>query len=572
MLGKNFVSTRGRLLEIYSDIQRLAEQTSISRDEWGDANASLEILLRPFLLTVCGEVNAGKSSLINVLHGKSICKVNDLPETAIPHRYVSGSVRREINHGDKWRECQIPDEGLNHVNWIDTPGLESWGKSAFTDGREWLEASDLIIVVLPYRNPWSSCTWDFLAKMRDDLQRRVVVVVQCCDLAEPLDLPVLRNHIEDLAQKRMNHQPPVFLVSARKEWETRQLPRAFNDHSTSGIKLLESYLHQKIELCPARGYAMESLRRTALLILQRIDEKVDGLNRAVLRDVNFLEELENEIEQFLQRTVRQQGMGLGAIADEYEKQAIMVSRVLRARLGVIRSLARMMTREQTSQKLEILMQNRLTEAVKTATDRNVESLIRACEFHWAQILERVNDLGGVMATPWPAVESRLQQAREQWVEHMEQAALRSMGQLRVRGVLVHALSKRNAALSVWVALMLVSLIAAGISGGLYVPWVPLIASSAAGVFAICLVVLAMRTARDIVQDYREKLIRSAEVFLYSIRDDYEDGLRSFFRNYAQGLHGIRRSLSERETALLPYAQRWNELFLKIKAIEQEMSF
>jgi hypothetical protein len=45
----------------------------------------------------------------------------------------------------------------------------------------------------------------------------------------------------------------------------------------------------------------------------------------------------------------------------------------------------------------------------------------------------------------------------------------------------------------------------------------------------------------------------------------------FFREYAQGLESVRVSLARRENGLQPDLQRWNDLFLKIKAIEQEMT-
>lgn len=83
---------------------------------------------------------------------------------------------------------------------------------------------------------------------------------------------------------------------------------------------------------------------------------------------------------------------------------------------------------------------------------------------------------------------------------------------------------------------------------------------------------AVRTAREMVDDYRDRLLRSGDVFFSALRGDYEEGLRLFFREYAQGLQSVRVSLVQRENALQPYLQRWNELFLKIKAIEQEMTF
>ncbi len=568
MLGKNFVSTRSRLLEIHANIKNLAKQTLISYEEQGDVATSLEIIQRPFLFSVCGEINAGKSSLINALHGRAVCRVSDLPQTSVPHLHLAGPVRKEIPHGDQWCECHWPDEGLHHLHWLDLPGIDAFGKHADVRWRSWLEASDVILVVFAYRNPWSAATWDFLAKLPETFHRNMVFVVQSCDQAEDADLPVLLNHIRDLAQKRIGHQPPVFLVSARRALAVNHTMRA----ADPGMEELKSWLQQKVDLCPERWRAMESLRRAALALLYQIDDKVDGLNRAVLRDVGFLEELEREIEALLQHTIHQQAMGLGSIADEYEKQAGMMSRTLHTRLGLIRSVVRMITGEHTAQKLEILMQKRLTDAVKSATDRNAEMLIRQCESHWSTIIARVEQWPGVVIMPWTTTEIRLQTARKQLVERMEHAAMRSVGQLRVRGLLIDALRQRNAGLSMWMTLMLLSLIVAGIAGGLYLPWIPMIALCIAGFFSMGLTILAMRTAKDMVDEYRERLLRGADQFLSSLRGDYEEGLTCFFREYAQGLHGIRESLSHRESALEPYSQRWNDLFLEIKAIEQEMTF
>lgn len=568
MLGKNFVAARKRLLEIYDEIRLLAAQTLISYEEHVDLAASLGIVLRPFLLTVCGEINAGKSSFINAVHGRSICRVSDLPETAIPHLHLAGASRREVNHGDQWIECQWPDEALSHVHWLDLPGIDAVGKSAVTQWLRWLEASDLILVVFPYRNPWNAATWDFLTKLPESLHQNLVFVVQSCDEGQASDLSVLLSHLRDLSQKRIGHQPPVFMVSAQRAFQVQDDLHS-SDH---GMEEFKSWLRQKVDDCPERWRAMESLRRAALALLYQVDEKVDGLNRAVLRDVGFLEQLEREIEQVLQYTIHEQGMGLSAIADEYARQATIMSQILGSRLGVFRSVTRMITGEHTAQRLEILMQKRLTEAVRSATDRFAESLLHECESHWLTIIERVNDRDAVSSTSWSDLEPSLQQAKQGLVAKMEHAAMRSVRQLRVRGALVDALRQRNAGLSMWMTLMLVCLIVAGLSGGLYLPWIPFIAASFAGIFGICLSVLALRTAREMVDDYRERLLRSSDQFLASLRGDYEEGLRSFFREYTQGLQGIRQSLSQRESALQPFSQRWNDLFLKIKAIEQEMTF
>lgn len=570
MLGKHFVATRQRLFDSYADVRLLAQQAQVAPDHQTQADDTLETLKRPFLITVCGEINAGKSSLINALQGRYLCRVNDLPETDVPTLHSYGEARREVMHGGKWRECQWPDESLMHVHWLDLPGIDAVGKTAYAQWQPWLQASEVVMVVFSHRNPWGAVTWDFLAKWPEEMRDSLVFVVQACDEAVAADLPVLSEHLRDLSQKRLGRVPPVFLVSARDGLQVTKRSVFASNPVPTGLAQLHQWLDARVNGCEERQRAMESLRRAALALLYKTDEILDGMSRSVLRDVRFLEDLEREIEQLFQHTVRQQVQSLGAIGEEYFQQSQSMARLLRKRLGLLRSIARLMLGENTALQLEVLLQERLTEAVKAAADRDAGALVDDCAAHWRTVQERLGDLDGAPSAPWSAIEPRLQEARRQLVERMGLAAGSSVGQLRVRGILSSALRQRNTGLSMWLSCSLVMLLAAGLTGGFFIPWAPSIFCGLAGFFGICLALFGMRTARDMVEDYRERLLRSGESFFSALRGDYEEGLRLFFREYAQGLQGIRESLSRRENSLQPYTQRWNELFLKIKAIEQEM--
>ena len=81
MFGERYFTTRERLAEVIYGISSLAEETAT---ELGGELPLHEVqngLGKPFLFVVCGEVNAGKSTLINGLFGKDLCRVNILPET-----------------------------------------------------------------------------------------------------------------------------------------------------------------------------------------------------------------------------------------------------------------------------------------------------------------------------------------------------------------------------------------------------------------------------------------------------------------------------------------------------------
>ena len=52
--------------------------------------------------------------------------------------------------------------------------------------------------------------------------------------------------------------------------------------------------------------------------------------------------------------------------------------------------------------------------------------------------------------------------------------------------------------------------------------------------------------------------------------DYEEALRAVFRDYAAALDHVRTHLAREKLAVEPLQRRWQELFLTLKAIEQEL--
>jgi hypothetical protein len=571
MLAERYAATRGKLLHSFDAVAAIAAEVGVAISPQWNIDALRETLDRPFLFTVCGEINAGKSSLINAIMGQYLCRVNALPETDRPTLHGWGEQRRETDHGGKWREFSWPHDSLRPVHWLDLPGVDAVGKTASQDWLPWLEASDALLVVFPFRNPWGAPTWDFLARLPETVLASTAFVLQQCDEGQATDIPVMLGHLRELSQKRLGLVPTVFAVSARQGFEAKTQVLSAELLSSCGLPSLENWLENRIHHCPERRQALESLRRAALGILYEIEEELDQTSRKVQSDVRFLDGIEREISVLQQSTLQQQMQGLGAIGEVFSQQSHGMARLLQGKLGIVRSIVRLMRGDDTAQRLELLLQERLTPAVKAAAARDMVELIGTCATHWQSVTARVEAQIGAMPAKWPEIETRLQESREHFVERMGRTALSNVGQLRVRGVLDAILRERNASLSVWIGLCSVMLIIAGVTGALWIPWVPQVASAVAFVLFVFLAVFCVRSAREIVSDYRNRLLLSADVFFTALRGDYEEGLRMFFRQYAQGLESVRKTLVQRGATVQPLLQRWNELFLEIKAVEQEMA-
>ena len=125
MFGERYFATRERLSDVMRGIAELAVETST---DLGDRLPLDEIkngLGTPFLFVVCGEVNAGKSTLINGLFGRDLCRVNVLPETHRVYWYRFGESARDATVTPMLEERYRPVEFLRDFNLIDTPGTNS---------------------------------------------------------------------------------------------------------------------------------------------------------------------------------------------------------------------------------------------------------------------------------------------------------------------------------------------------------------------------------------------------------------------------------------------------------------
>jgi hypothetical protein len=80
----------------------------------------------------------------------------------------------------------------------------------------------------------------------------------------------------------------------------------------------------------------------------------------------------------------------------------------------------------------------------------------------------------------------------------------------------------------------------------------------------------MITRKSIIADFQHRLLDTCSSFANTLRSDYEEALRVVFKDYAACLSIVRTHLARERLALEPRLRRWQELFLTLKAIEQEL--
>ena len=571
MFGERYFATRERLADVMRGTVELAAETATDLTDRVPFAALENGLGTPFLFVVCGEVNAGKSTLLNGLFGHDVCRVSSLPETDRVLHYQFGNSPRDVEITPVLEERFRPLDFLRDFSLLDTPGTDSVVADHQEITARFLPSADLILVVFPVTNPWAASTWNFISQLSPDSLKQVVFIIQQADKREPVDISVIRGHMADLSMKRIGHVPPIFAVSGKLACEAkRHQPVANGLLKASGYQELENFISHTVCASPEREAALESWRSQAASALRAVEDHVDGQTHALNNQGRFLDTIEREIDDIRERFVVRLPRHLTGVAEIFETEAVWVSKRLRRRLGVIPSFIRLFTGDRTGPEMEAIFVERLQSAVEAVAEKDGIEVVEYCRTHWNELGARVKEAMAVDLGSSGPLEETLDAAKKRFVLRLGRAARQGIGNLKVRNQLDKEIRRRNVALKSFTFMMLLLTTAGATCGALAVPWAPAILCGLAGVFLTGGVLTAWITRKSITAEFQKRLLDTCGGFASTLRADYEEALRVVFQDYASSLTAVRAHLAREKFAIEPRLKRWQELFLTLKAIEQDL--
>lgn len=552
----------------------IAELAKTTQTELADRLPFAEMekgLGTPFLFVVCGEVNAGKSSLINGLFGRDLCRVNILPETVRVLCYSYAKVAKDVEITPMLEERYRPLDFLKDFNLIDTPGTNSIVRGHQKITEKFLPTADLILFVFPVTNPWGAATWDLISRLPAECISRVVFIIQQVDQREAIDIQVILGHMADLSMKRIGRIPPIFAVSGKLAYQAkRATPFSGDILEKSGFPALERFISKSVCESPSRKQTLDTWRNQASSALRAVEDRIEDQTRQLILQSRFLDTVEREIDEIRERFVTRLPSHLAGVAEVFETEAIWVSKKLSDKLAAIPSFLRLFVGDRTGHEMESIFIGRLQAAVEAVAETDGSEVVRFCRAHWDDLTLRVKATTAVdMGNPAP-LDGTLAAAKQRFVQRLGRAARQGIGNLKVRNQLDKELRRRNVALKSFTVMTLALLTAGATCGGLGLPWVPFIFCGLALLFLAGGIFAAFITRKTITQDFRKRLLDTCGSFASTLRTDYEDALRIVFQDYLTSLGPVRSHLVREKVAVEPRLKRWQELFLTLKAIEQDL--
>jgi len=570
MFGEPYFATRKKLGAVVHDTRELARNLGVEIAGFSEESELLEGLENPFLFVVSGEVNAGKSTLINGLFGEDLCKVNVLPETERVLWYRFGEEEHNEEITEILEERYRPIDFLSDFNIVDTPGTNSVvrGHQAITES--FLPVADLVLFVFPVSNPWGAATWDFIERFPEELKGKVAFVLQQKDLRDENELAIIIEHMRELARQKMGEAPDVFAVSGKMAMEAK-LRQPFEGRiwKKSGYPELEAFISRIVTNSPSRRQVLREVRDVTSKVLRRIEDEIDSSSDSLARKTRVVRDLELEIDHHRDAYGSEFEEKLTSLGEVFLAESEKAQEVLREKMAVWPSFKSLFRRDETPSEIEKSLSSTVESAIGVMTEDEAEELRKLCGKHWSDICPRIVEEVELEPPQVDGGEVNQAGARQHFVRRMARAARKSVVKLKVRSLLEMQLDSRRRVLQRFVGGILLALSLGGGLGAAGLHPYSWIAISFAFVLGGLGLVQAQGSGAELVKWFQERLQRSEEVFAEMLSMEYREGVREYFKEYGVLFEIVRRQLIKSKAEIKPHQKEWNELFLELKAIEQE---
>ena len=564
-------ATRERLSEVIRGIAALSEETGTELGHLLSESGERMDLDSPWLMVVAGEPIADTPRFLHGLVGQDLGPGNASQKSARIHWYRHGLETRNNTRSANFEICERPIDFLRRFSLVEVPSAQVGSQIQLDATTHLLPRADLIFMVFPASNPWGAATWNAIATFPPETLERTVLVLQQSNPCESSDLKVITGHVADLAVKRIGRVLPLFTVSGKLASEAKRTsPPAVETYQASGYFELEHFIGQRIRESKDRQQMLKTWYERAASAIRLIDDQIESQSRALSDHGRFLDTIEREIDDIREYFIARLPLHLVGVAEVFQLETIGIAKVLRRRLAAIPSVYRLFAADRTGVSIESLFIERLQAAVEVVAENDGAEVVLHCKRHRQTLDARARETMGIDLKNADQLDEVLDTSKIHFNQHLAGAARHGVHDLRVRHELEKQIRRRNSELQSFVIAVLISTSAGGITGALGVAWLPFACCGIGGLLGLVCIVKAYGTRRAIEHEFQSRLLDACDEFATMLRSDYSEALRRVCQDYASSLSEVRGYLFREKHALAPRLKRWKELFLTLKAVEQDL--
>jgi small GTP-binding protein len=542
LLGKNYFQTREKLSQAIESLAQLGRESGINPSRLALLKNLLANLEDPFLFVVAGEVNAGKSSLLNALFGEDFCNADVIPTTDRIAFFKYGAEPHEFDFSEDIVEIFRPNPFLRDFNLVDTPGTNSIEANHQQITEQFLPMADLVLFVFSVTNPWGASTWEFLDRIHHQWKKKVVFVLQQCDLRTGEEVAAVLEHLQKTAHHRFGQHFPTFAVSAKKAFLAKTSASGNEDLSRgSGIEGLERYIAGVVESSEPRLIKLIHAWRASCYVLGEIKEKLGAASEIIRADDELLSELEPACKTQQERTLKKCEPLFEAFDQSFMAAGLQAEPLLDSEFRVVSAL---MPRRKSAEEIEGLIFATTMKAVRRSIGAGATAVKEDVAHLWERVSEEMQEhfnlelsVGEDGGPDWGTAHRRIE-------EKVEEATAAALRELNLRDQLGSLFARRSRTIWGFIFASVLTALGAVILMMLKVtPW-DAVAFGIASIFLIIGAIIGAQSVKRARAFYTAILDRHRDLLATKQRAAFTAGTSAFYQDFLALFEPLRKVCRE----------------------------
>lgn len=283
--------------EVITNLRELLADLGADEEDFEDLRHALRDLEGLFMLVVCGEYNAGKSTFLNALLGKKVMLEGVTPTTDRVTIVTYGENEKDTEAGKHILRREYPLDILRDIALVDTPGTNAVIQQHQELTEDFIPRADLVLFVTSADRPFTESERNFL-DLISSWGKKIVIIVNKLDILEDdTQREQVLTFVGEQARKALSLEPTVFGISGREALRAREN----NDQSAlaaTGLLDVEKFITESI----AGNERLRLKLKSPLGVASRVAGKYEGVVKERLKllsdDKRTLQEVERQCSQF----------------------------------------------------------------------------------------------------------------------------------------------------------------------------------------------------------------------------------------------------------------------------------
>ncbi|MGL4611847.1 MAG: dynamin family protein [Trueperaceae bacterium] len=280
-----------------ADLHGLLNRLDAQEKDLLDLKTALNDLEGIFMLVVCGEYNAGKSSLLNALLGHKVMLEGVTPTTDRVTIVTYGPTERNIEESNTILRREYPAEILRDLAFVDTPGTNAIVKGHQELTERFIPRADLVLFVTSADRPFTESERTFL-QIIGGWGKKIVIVVNKMDIVEEADeRQKIMDFVRNNARTTLGSAPQVFPTKAKAAFRAKQTLDPAQLAGT-GLPELEAYIESTLAASERLKLKLQNPLGVALHIAEKYKTVIKERLGLLSDDKRTLDEVDRQLAQY----------------------------------------------------------------------------------------------------------------------------------------------------------------------------------------------------------------------------------------------------------------------------------